>query len=52
MVDYKKMYHILLHEVDTTIEKLKEALIKAENFYIENGGDELEAEDKKVDMEV
>lgn len=39
MADYKKMYITLVDEVDKTIERLKIALDKAENIYIDTGID-------------
>lgn len=43
MPDYKRMYHLLLNEIDVTIENFKKALSDAEDMYIESSeGDELE----------
>ena len=40
MADYKQMYFKLLNEIEETIEKLKEALNKAEDIYIETSKDD------------
>lgn len=39
MTDYKKMYMVLVDEVDQTIERLKTALSKAEDIYIDTCDD-------------
>lgn len=39
MTDYKKMYMALVDEIDQTIERLKTALSRAEDIYIETCDD-------------